>query len=242
MLTLAVATGRWGQGIGSALLERAAGRGGQARLHRGLPRGARPTTTGRRQLYRRHEFTRDRDQAGLLPALGSRRPGDAPQPGRAPRTAGRRRHDGAAGAGNRDRRATRPASAWSAVTNCSPTRSPPAWTSTRRFGGVVPEVASRAHLEAMVPAVQRALDTRRGHARPGGRDRGHRRARGWPGRCSSACAPRRPTRSRSASRCTGSITSRRISRSTSLSTARCRPRRSPCWSRAGIRRCCWCAT
>jgi N6-L-threonylcarbamoyladenine synthase len=28
-----------------------------------------------------------------------------------------------------------------------------------RFGGVVPEVASRAHLEAMVPTVQRALDT-----------------------------------------------------------------------------------
>ena len=29
----------------------------------------------------------------------------------------------------------------------------------RRFGGVVPEVASRAHLEAMVPTVQRALQT-----------------------------------------------------------------------------------
>ena len=28
-----------------------------------------------------------------------------------------------------------------------------------RFGGVVPEVASRAHLEAMVPAVDRALAT-----------------------------------------------------------------------------------
>src|SRR4051812_2442371 len=28
-----------------------------------------------------------------------------------------------------------------------------------RFGGVVPEVASRAHYEAMVPTVQRALDT-----------------------------------------------------------------------------------
>src|SRR4051794_20643291 len=28
-----------------------------------------------------------------------------------------------------------------------------------RFGGVVPEVASRAHFEAMVPTVQRALDT-----------------------------------------------------------------------------------
>jgi N6-L-threonylcarbamoyladenine synthase len=30
-----------------------------------------------------------------------------------------------------------------------------------RFGGVVPEVASRAHLEAMVPTVTRALDTAR---------------------------------------------------------------------------------
>ncbi|WNB86041.1 tRNA (adenosine(37)-N6)-threonylcarbamoyltransferase complex transferase subunit TsaD [Cellulomonas sp. ATA003] len=28
-----------------------------------------------------------------------------------------------------------------------------------RFGGIIPEVASRAHLEAMVPTVQRALDT-----------------------------------------------------------------------------------
>ena len=28
-----------------------------------------------------------------------------------------------------------------------------------RFGGVVPEVASRAHLQAMVPAVRRALAT-----------------------------------------------------------------------------------
>src|SRR5215813_11751688 len=28
-----------------------------------------------------------------------------------------------------------------------------------RFGGVVPEVASRAHLEAMLPTVRRALDT-----------------------------------------------------------------------------------
>ena len=28
-----------------------------------------------------------------------------------------------------------------------------------RFGGVVPEVASRAHLQAMVPAVHRALAT-----------------------------------------------------------------------------------
>ena len=35
-----------------------------------------------------------------------------------------------------------------------------------RFGGVVPEVASRAHLEAMVPTIERALRDRRGRARP----------------------------------------------------------------------------
>jgi N6-L-threonylcarbamoyladenine synthase len=34
-----------------------------------------------------------------------------------------------------------------------------------RFGGVVPEVASRAHLEAMIPTVQRALDTAGLHLR-----------------------------------------------------------------------------
>ena len=34
-----------------------------------------------------------------------------------------------------------------------------------RFGGVVPEVASRAHLEAMVPTVQRALDKAGVHLR-----------------------------------------------------------------------------
>ncbi|NBP84389.1 MAG: tRNA (adenosine(37)-N6)-threonylcarbamoyltransferase complex transferase subunit TsaD, partial [Mycobacteriaceae bacterium] len=28
-----------------------------------------------------------------------------------------------------------------------------------RFGGVVPEIASRAHLEALVPTMRRALDT-----------------------------------------------------------------------------------
>ncbi len=45
-----------------------------------------------------------------------------------------------------------------------------------RFGGVVPEVASRAHLEAMVPAVGRALATRPVHRQrgdgggPGGRN------------------------------------------------------------------------
>ena len=39
---------------------------------------------------------------------------------------------------------------------CWPTRSPPASAEHVRFGGVVPEVASRAHLEAMVPTLRRA--------------------------------------------------------------------------------------
>ena len=34
-----------------------------------------------------------------------------------------------------------------------------------RFGGVVPEVASRAHLEAMVPTIERAARDRRDLAR-----------------------------------------------------------------------------
>ena len=46
-----------------------------------------------------------------------------------------------------------------------------------RFGGVVPEVASRAHLEAMVPGGGPGAGHRRGHAGRRGRDRGDRRAR-----------------------------------------------------------------
>ncbi len=70
-----------------------------------------------------------------------------------------------------------------------------------RFGGVVPEVASRAHLEAMVATVDRALATAGvklaevdGIAVTAGP--------AWPARCSSACARRRPTPSRWTSRCT----------------------------------------
>ena len=55
--------------------------------------------------------------------------------------------------------ATRPASASCAATRCSPTRSPRRVDEHARFGGVVPEVASRAHLEAMVPTIERACET-----------------------------------------------------------------------------------
>ena len=72
-----------------------------------------------------------------------------------------------------------------------------------RFGGVVPEVASRAHLEAMVPTFDRALATPGVTGRPDRRRRRHRRARAWPAPCWSGWPRPRPTRSRWASRCTG---------------------------------------
>ena len=49
-----------------------------------------------------------------------------------------------------------------------------------RFGGVVPEVASRAHLEAMVPTIERACGDRR--HRPERHRRGGRHQRPGPGR------------------------------------------------------------
>ena len=66
-----------------------------------------------------------------------------------------------------------------------------------RFGGVVPEVASRAHLEAMVPTIERACATAGSHA---ARRRRHRRhVRPGPRRapCWSGSPRRRRSRSRS---------------------------------------------
>ena len=57
-----------------------------------------------------------------------------------------------------------------------------------RFGGVVPEVASRAHLEAMVPTIERACETAGIAPARRRRDRGHQRARASPARCSSGVA------------------------------------------------------
>ena len=65
-----------------------------------------------------------------------------------------------------------------------------------RFGGVVPEVASRAHLEAMVPTIERACATA-GRAAAATSTRSRSPAvPGWPARCWSAS--RRPRRWRSA--------------------------------------------
>ena len=111
-----------------------------------------------------------------------------------------------------------------------------------RFGGVVPEVASRAHLEAMVPTLERACADGRRAAQRRRRGRGHQRSRAH--RCTARRVSPLPRHcpSVSASRCTASTTSPRTSRSTSSSTARCRRRASRCWCRAATPRCCWCAT
>lgn len=62
-----------------------------------------------------------------------------------------------------------------------------------RFGGVVPEIASRAHLEAMVPTIERALKEA-GVAPATWTASRSRPVPGSPGRCSSASRRRRRTR------------------------------------------------
>ena len=111
-----------------------------------------------------------------------------------------------------------------------------------RFGGVVPEVASRAHLEAMVPTIERACADGRRPARRRRRDRRHgrpgpgrraarrrRRGQGARARARQAALRRQPPRR----------ARRRRRRS---STARCPSRRWRCSSPAGTPRCCSCPT
>ena len=49
-----------------------------------------------------------------------------------------------------------------------------------RYGGVVPEVAARAHLEALTPSIEAALRRIRGHTAAARCGRGHVRARASP--------------------------------------------------------------
>ena len=71
-----------------------------------------------------------------------------------------------------------------------------------RFGGVVPEIASRAHVELLTPVVAEALVEAGRRRRRRRRRRGHRRARASSARCSSASA--RPRRSRWCGTCRSS--------------------------------------
>ena len=149
VLTLAVAADRWGRGTGSALLEALLAEAAQRGVHGGLPRGAHRQHPGAAPVPP-VRLQPDRDQEGLLPALGHRRPGDAARRRRggamtAPLVLGIETSCDETGAGLvRGHELLADAVASSVDEHA-------------RFGGVVPEVASRAHLEAMVPAVDRAL-------------------------------------------------------------------------------------
>ena len=74
-----------------------------------------------------------------------------------------------------------------------------------RFGGVVPEVASRAHLEAMVPTIERACRSR-ACASPTSTRSPSPRDLVWPGRCWSAWPRPRRWPSASANPSTASTT------------------------------------
>ena len=78
-----------------------------------------------------------------------------------------------------------------------------------RFGGVVPEVASRAHLEAMVPTIERACRDGRRAPRATSTRSPSPPGPGSPARCWSGSPRPRRWRSPSASRCTASTTSPR---------------------------------
>ena len=167
VLTVGVAHDRWGEGIGTALVENLLAEAGQARLHGSVPRGPggqrpRPASLPAARVHRR------RYPARLLPAVRHGRAGHAlpdraslvgpARPGRpavaawgcgmiAPLVLGIETSCDETGAGLvRGHELLADAIASSVAEHA-------------RFGGVVPEVASRAHLEAMVPAVDRALAT-----------------------------------------------------------------------------------
>ena len=115
--------------------------------------------------------------------------------------------DGSARARHRDLAATRPASASCAARTLLANAIASSMDEHARYGGVVPEVAARAHLEAMTPTIDAALAEAGVTPRRDRRHRRHQRARPRPGRSWSASARRRRSRSRSTSRSTPSTTS-----------------------------------
>src|SRR5262249_47980219 len=139
----------------------AAGRGGAAGGHRGFPGGG-PRQNGSPAPVPQGRGRGDPGPGGLLPAGRRRRPGGAARPrppGGPPRDTPRW-----------GQAAVTAPLVLGIETSCDETGAglvrghellADAVASSvdehARFGGVVPEVASRAHLEAMVPAVDRAL-------------------------------------------------------------------------------------
>ena len=118
-------------------------------------------------------------------------------------------------------------------TPCWPTRWRRSVEEHARFGGVVPEVASRAHLEAMVPTIERRLRDAGVAAARRRRDRGHQRAR--PGR--RAAGRRRRRQGARARAGQAAVRRQPPGRARRRRPARARPaaraRAWRCWSRGG---------
>ena len=108
-----------------------------------------------------------------------------------------------------------------------------------RFGGVVPEVASRAHLEAMVPTLERACDDRGHRLARRRRHRRDQRARAWPARCWSGSRPPRRWRSALGKPIYGvNHLAAHVAVDQLEHGAAARARASRCWSPAGTPACC----
>ena len=249
---MAVAPDRWGQGIGVGAAGGAAGRGRRAGAAPRCSSRSGRTTRGRSDLYRRYGFADVGMRRGYYQPSRHGRAGDAPrrpEPGGRSGTAGcgggagAAVHDRAAGARHRDLLRRDRRRAWSAGTSCSPTRSPPAWTSTPGSAAWCPRWPAG-------PTWRRWCPPWTGRwPRPGsplarrGRDRRHGRARAWPGRCWSGCARPRRTRSRWASRSTAvNHLAAHIAVDQLGARPAARARWWRCWSRAGTPRCCWSRT
>ena len=182
VMTVAVVAGRRGQGLGDVLLGellRRASDGGAASVMLEV----RADNVPARRLYERHGFEEVSVRPPLLPAAGRprrRRGGHAPPPeggvvtADQPLVLGIETSCDETGVGIVRGETLLVDAVASSVDEHA------------RFGGVVPEVASRAHLEAMVPTIERACRDSGCPARRPRRRRRDRRAgpgRGAVGRC-----------------------------------------------------------
>ena len=104
-----------------------------------------------------------------------------------------------------------------------------------RYGGIIPEIASRAHLQTFVPTLDEALE-RAGVALGDVDAIAVTAGPGLIGSLTVGVSAARPWRSRRASPSTASTTSSAICASTSSSTARSPSISSASWSPAGTRR------
>ena len=204
VMNVAVAPERRRQGIASALLQRLLELTKDDAL-RGYTLEVRVSNTGAIELYERFGFrVKGRAPRATTPTTARTRSSCGATPS-APRTnppsAAER---GARSSGSR-RRATRPprrSSTTTAIVRSSVVASQADLHA--RYGGVVPEIASRRHLELVAPVVSAALEDasiglddvapRRRHAGPGPRRRAARRAVRCEGARLGAGPPARPGR------------------------------------------------